>query len=289
MTSAPATAIIPGRRRAHRVTALARAEGVLLRRSRIALLTAVAVPAGLAGAVKGLPGAALPARAGGAGAGLLIALTAFAPLYPVYYNLVVTLVGRREQLVLKRLRAGEATDGEILAGTAVPAIAVAWAQIAVAAVAAVAVLGLAPRPAAVLAVAGLAGGTAVFALLAIITSAVTRSAELAQVTTLPALLISLGCSGLLFPLTVLPGAVRPAAQALPLTAVTTLMRLGLAAAAGGGRPLGLAASSARPPSRCSCWRPGSRLPGGPPGAGSVGNPGASPQRQQMTFRDRLEG
>jgi hypothetical protein len=83
MTSAPATAIIPGRRRAHRVTALARAEGVLLRRSRIALLTAVAVPAGLAGAVKGLPGAALPARAGGAGAGLLNALTALAPLYPV--------------------------------------------------------------------------------------------------------------------------------------------------------------------------------------------------------------
>jgi ABC-2 type transport system permease protein len=241
MTGAPATTTLPARHRAHAIAALARAEGVLLRRSRIALLTAVAVPALLAGAVRALPGAAPPARAGGAGAGLLIALTAFALLYPVYYNLVVTLAGRREQLVLKRLRAGEATDGEILAGTALPAIAVAWAQIAVAAVAAAAMLGLAPRPAAVLALAGLLGGTAVFALLAIITSAVTRSAELAQVTTVPALLISLACSGLMFPLTVLPGAVRLAAQALPLTAVTTLMRLGLSATAAGGAHPGLAA------------------------------------------------
>jgi ABC-2 type transport system permease protein len=242
MTSARTTMVIPARRRAHRVAALARAEGVLLRRSRIALLTAVAAPILLAGAVKALPGAALPARAGGAGAGLLIALAAFALLYPVYYNLVVTLAGRREQLVLKRLRTGEAADGEILAGTALPAIAVAWAQVAVAAVGAAAVLGLAPRATAVLAVAGLILGTVVFALLAVVTSAVTRSAELAQVTTLPALLISLACSGLLFPLTALPGAVRLAAQALPLTAVTTLMRLGLTAAAGGGRPPGLAAS-----------------------------------------------
>ncbi|HMH90682.1 MAG TPA: ABC transporter permease [Streptosporangiaceae bacterium] len=242
MTSAPATTIIPARRRAHTIAALARAEGVLLRRSRIALLTAVAAPVLLAGAVKALPGAAPPARAGGAAPGLLIALTAFALLYPVYHNLVVTLAGRREQLVLKRLRTGEATDGEILAGTALPAIAVAWAQIAVAAVAAAAVPGLHPGAAAVLALAGLAGGTAVFALLAIVTSAVTRSAELAQVTTLPALAISLAGSGLLFPLTPLPDAVRLAAQALPLTAVTSLMRLGLTATAAGGQHPGLAAS-----------------------------------------------
>jgi ABC-2 type transport system permease protein len=242
MTSAGTTTIIPARRRARRVAALARAEGVLLRRNRIALLTAVALPVLLAGAVRALPGAAPTARAGGGGAGLLIALTGFALLYPVYYNLVVTLAGRREQLVLKRLRTGEATDGEILAGTAVPAVAVAWAQLAVAAVAAVAVLGLAPPATAVLALAGLAGGTAVFALLAIVTSAVTRSAELAQVTTLPALLISFAGSGLLFPLTAAPGPVRLAAQALPLTAVTSLMRLGLTATAAGGRPLGLAAS-----------------------------------------------
>jgi ABC-2 type transport system permease protein len=57
---------------------------------------------------------------------------------------VTALVARREQLVLKRLRTGESTDPEILAGTAAPAIAIAWAEIAVAAVAAVAVFGMAP-------------------------------------------------------------------------------------------------------------------------------------------------
>jgi ABC-2 type transport system permease protein len=240
MTAARTTPGGASRRPGHRIAALARAEGVLLRRNGIALLTAVVVPAALASVVRALPGAALLTRAGGAG--LLIALTAFALLYPVYYNLVVTLAGRREQLVLKRLRTGEATDGEILAGTAAPAIAVAWAQIALAAIAAVAAAGLVLPATAVLALAGLALGTAVFALLAIVTSAVTRSAELAQVTTLPALLISFAFSGLLFPLTAAPGAVRLAAQALPLTAVTGLLRLGLTGTTGGGQHLGLSAS-----------------------------------------------
>jgi ABC-2 type transport system permease protein len=221
------TAAVPAaraRRPGHRIAALARAEGVLLRRSRIVLLTAVALPAALAGAVRALPGAAPAVRAG---AGFLIAISAFALLYPVYYNLVVTLAGRREQLVLKRLRAGEAAGGEILAGTAAPAIAVAWAQVALAAAVAVAAAGLVLPARAVLAVAGLVLGTAAFALLAIVTSAVTRSAEMAQVTTLPALVISIAGSGLLVPLGAAPDAVRAVASALPLTAVTGLMRLGL--------------------------------------------------------------
>jgi ABC-2 type transport system permease protein len=236
MTSARTTTSIRSAGPTHRIAALARAEGVLLRRNGIALLTAVVVPAALASVVKALPGAALMARAGATGAGLLTALTAFALLYPVYYNLVVTLAGRREQLVLKRLRTGEATDGEILAGTA------AWAQIALGTVAAVAALGLVLPATAVLALAGLLLGTAVFALLAVVTSAVTRSAELAQVTTLPALLISFVFSGLLFPLSAAPGSVWLAAQALPLTAVTGLMRLGRTGTAIGGQHLGLAAS-----------------------------------------------
>jgi ABC-2 type transport system permease protein len=211
-------------RRGHRIAALARAEGVLLRRSRIVLLTAVALPAALAGAVRALPGAAPAVRAG---SGFLIAITTFALLYPVYYNLVVTLAGRREQLVLKRLRAGEATDGEILAGTAAPAVAVAWAQVALAAAVAVTAAGLVLPARAVLAVTGLVLGTAAFALLAIVTSAVTRSAEMAQVTTLPALVVSIAGSGLLVPLAAAPDAVRAVAQALPLTAVTELLRLGL--------------------------------------------------------------
>ena len=188
------------RQPAHRVAALARAEGILLRRNRLALLSA-------------------------------------------YCNLVTALVARREQLVLKGLRTGESTDPEILAGTAAPAIAIAWAEIAVAAVAAMAVFGMAPPVNAVLALAALILGTAVFALLAAVSSAATRTVEMAQVTTLPVLVVPFVLSGLLIPVAMLPGPLRWAAEALPLTPVAELMRLALTGTtAAGGHRLGLAAT-----------------------------------------------
>jgi ABC-2 type transport system permease protein len=192
--------------------------------------------------LKALPSAAVPGGASGTGAALLTGLTAFVLLFAVYYNLVTTLVGRRDQLVLKRLRTGETTDGEILAGTAVPAIAVAWAQIAVVGVAAVAVFGLAPPANAVLAVLAVVLGSAVFVLLAAVSTAVTRSVEMAQITTLPVLIIPVAFSGLMFRLAMLPDPLRWVAEALPLTPVVELMRLGLTGTAADGHHLGLAAS-----------------------------------------------
>jgi ABC-2 type transport system permease protein len=173
---------------------------------------------------------------------LLTGLTAFALLLAVYYNLVAALVARREELVLKRLRTGETTDAEILAGTAAPAIAIAWAQIAMATVAAVAVFSVAPPANAVLMLVALILGTAVFALLAAVSSAATRTVEMAQVTTLPVLTIPFAFSGLLFPLALLPEPLRWLAQALPLTPVVTLMRLGLTGTAADGHHLGMAAT-----------------------------------------------
>ena len=227
---------------AHRIAALARAEGVLLRRNRTALLTAIVLPAPMVYGLKALPSATGADGPGGTGAALLTGLVAFALLFAVYYNLVTTLVGRRDQLVLKRLRTGETTDGEILAGTAAPAIAVAWAQIAVAGLAAVAVFGLAPPADAVLALVALAAGSAVFVLLAAVSSTLTRSVEMAQITTLPVLIIPLAFCGLLFRLALLPEPLRWAAEALPLTPVVELMRLALTGTAAGGHHLGLAAS-----------------------------------------------
>jgi ABC-2 type transport system permease protein len=229
------------RQSAHRVAALARAEGVLLRRNRIALLTALALPVAMVYSLKasGVLGAG---GSRGVGAALLTVLTVFALLLPVYYNLVTAMVARREELVLKRLRAGEATDAEILAGTAAPAIAIAWAQIAVAAVAAVAVFGMAAPANIALVLAALLLGTAVFVLLAAVSTAVTRTVEMAQVTTLPVLLFSLVFSGLLFPLAMLGEPLRSAAQALPLTPVVELMRIGLTGTAADGHHLGLGAT-----------------------------------------------
>ena len=239
--SAGTVTVSSSRQSSHRVAALARAEGILLWRNRLALLNAVILPAGLVGSLKSFGGLG----ASGAhdfGAMLLTGLTAFALLIAVYYNLVTAMVARREELVLKRLRTGEATDGEILAGTAAPAIAIAWAQIAVAAVAA-AVLGLNPPANAALVPVALILGTAVFVLLAAVTAAVTRTVQLAQVTTMPALWLPLVFSGLLFPLAMLPEPLRWVAEALPLTPVVELLRLGLTGTtAAVGHPLGLAAT-----------------------------------------------
>jgi len=227
---------------AHRIAALARAEGVLLRRNRLALLNALVLPVLLVFALKAAPSVSDAGGSRGAGAILLTGLVAFALLSAVYYNLVTALVARREQLVLKRLRTGESTDPEILAGTAAPAIAIAWAEIAVAAVAAVAVFGMPPPVNAVLALVALILGTAVFALLAAVSSAATRTVEMAQVTTLPVLVIPFVLSGLLIPVAMLPGPLRGLAQALPLTPVVELMRLALTGTAAGGHHLGLAAT-----------------------------------------------
>jgi ABC-2 type transport system permease protein len=231
------------RRSARRIAALSRAEGVLLRRNRTALLTALALPVAMVFALKAAPAVVDAGGSGGAGAMLLTGLTAFALLLAVYCTLVAALVARREELVLKRLRTGESTDAEILAGTAAPAIAIAWAQIAVATVAAVAVFGVARPANAVLMLVALILGTAVFALLAAVTSAATRTVEMAQVTTLPVLTIPFAFSGLLFPLALLPEPLRWLAQALPLTPVVTLMRLGLTGTAAGGHHLGVAAAA----------------------------------------------
>lgn len=210
--SAGTVTVSSSRQSSHRVAALARAEGILLWRNRLALLNAVILPAALVGSLKSFGGLG----ASGAhdfGAMLLTGLTAFALLIAVYYNLVTAMVARREELVLKRLRTGEATDGEILAGTA--------ALVPVA----------------------LILGTAVFVLLAAVTAAVTRTVQLAQVTTMPALWLPLVFSGLLFPLAMLPEPLRWVAEALPLTPVMELLRLALTGTtAAGGHHLGLAAT-----------------------------------------------
>ena len=66
-----------------------------------------------------------------------------------------------------------------------------------------------------------------FVLLAAVTAAVTRTVQLAQVTTMPALWLPLVFSGLLFPLAMLPEPLRWVAEALPLTPVVELLRLAL--------------------------------------------------------------
>ena len=219
-----------------RVASLARAEALLLRRDPLAMFTAIGTPI----AVMLFLGNLLPPGAGGTGAaaGMVIGFIAFTLLAGVYYNLTAALVARREALVLKRLRTGELSDTEILAGAAVPAITLAWGQVAVGATAVAVLVGLHWPHNPILTVLGLTLGTAVFVLLAMVTTTITRSVAMAQITTTPMLLASMLLSGLLPG--DLPETLQRLADLLPLTAVVQLLRLGLTGTTTTGSQLNVA-------------------------------------------------
>lgn len=214
---------------ARRIGALARAEALSLRRNPMALLTAVATPIVGVVVLIVLPpdGAVSPA-----GATIAVTAAAFALLFPLYYNLVAALVARREELVLKRLRSGECADPEILVGAAAPPVTIAGAYMIVGVVAAVATSG-SGRPAGLaLVVAAMVLGAVVFGLLAAVSTVLTRTVELAQLSTLPVVLISMILGGLVPP-DGLPGPLPVIARVLPLTQVADLMWLGLTGSARG--------------------------------------------------------
>lgn len=207
-----------------RMRALGRAELKLLWRNRTALAYAMLLPP-LAFLFAGQSDAF--AAGDEVGAMIVTAVAVLAIGMVVYYNLVTAYVGRREEFVLKRLRTGELTDGEILAGTAVPSLVIAWVQVAVAVGVAVATGELAVPANALLVVLAMVVGSLVFPLLAAATSVLTRTVEMAQVTTTPVLLVPLVLCGLFAPVRELPAGFAQVAQVMPLTPVVDLMRLGL--------------------------------------------------------------
>jgi ABC-2 type transport system permease protein len=226
-TPAPVSGHVSGRASARasvrRMRALGRAELKLLWRNRTALAYALLLPP-LAFLFAGQSDAF--AIGDGVGAMIVTAVAVLAIGMAVYYNLVTAYVGRREEFVLKRLRTGELSDGEILAGTALPSLVLAWVQVVVAVGVAVAI-GELPVPAnALLVVLAMVVGSLVFPLLAAATSALTRTVEMAQVTTTPVLLVPLVLCGLFAPVRELPTGFSQVAQVMPLTPVVDLMRLG---------------------------------------------------------------
>lgn len=229
---------------AGRLRALGRAELTLLVRNRTALFAALFVPVSITAAIRtsldgadlGVAGvtAAEVALTGGLGTVLLMV---------VYMNLVAAYTSRREELVLKRLRTGEAADREILAGTALPAAALALAQSVLLVTAGSAVLQVdAPRRPDLL-LAGLLVGTVLLTALAAATSAITRTVESAQITTMPLFLVSIVGSGLFVPLETLPDKVASFCELLPMTGVMTLVRAGWSGGVSGYELLGAAAGA----------------------------------------------
>lgn len=212
-----------------RLGSLARAELVLFRRSPLTVVNALVPPLAIGGL-------AASAKVGTA-VWLVTGLLGLVQLGTVYYTLVTTYVARREQFVLKRLRVGVLTDVEILAGTAVPAIVVALAQMVTYLSFGAVFLHL-PVPVDVpLLVLGAVGGVAVFVPLAAASAAYTRTADLAQLTTLPVVLACLLGSGLMVPLSALPGPVAVGLRLLPMAPAVELMRLGWTGGSFGPGPI----------------------------------------------------
>ncbi|WP_405734873.1 ABC transporter permease [Streptomyces sp. NBC_00028] len=210
-----------------RMKSLARAELTLFGRSRGMIVTAVFMPLVLPLSVRAvvedmdLKGTGLSV-----GTVLLPGAIGFSLLFAVYSALVGVFVARREELVLKRLRTGELRDGEIIAGTALPAVTTGLVQSLVLVAACTALLDIPAPKAPHLAVLGLLLGLATSALLAAVTAAFTRTVESAQVTALPLVLVAMAGSGMTVPLELLPDRMASVCELLPLTPVITLIRGG---------------------------------------------------------------
>ncbi|MFF5566400.1 ABC transporter permease [Streptomyces sp. NPDC012623] len=226
MTTAQ-TATGPASTPVGRLKALGRAEYTLLIRNRTALFAGLLVPVAMIGSIKvslaqvDLGGTGLSsmevAMVGSIGMVLVMA---------VYANLTSAYTARREDLVLKRLRTVEATDLEILTGTALPAVALAFVQSLLMIAGGVVLLDVRAPGQPLLLLAGLLAGLVLLATLGAVTSSFTRTVESAQLTSMPLFLLSVVGSGLFVPLDVFPDRIAAFCELLPVTGVMTLIRAG---------------------------------------------------------------
>lgn len=210
-----------------RISALGRAELTLFLRSRGMVFSAMFLPLILPFSVKAaLQDMDLGEAGLTVGLVLLPASIGFSLLFAVYTALVGVFVGRREELVLKRLRTGELRDAEILTGAALPAVVTSILQSLLLVAGCTVLLDVAAPKAVALAVLGLLLGLVICASLAALTASFTRTVESAQVTGLPLMLVSMIGSGITVPLEVLPDRMASVCELLPLTPVITLVRGG---------------------------------------------------------------
>lgn len=210
-----------------RMRALARAELTLLVRSRTALWVALLMPLFMVLATySAIEELDLSGTGLSRGEAVLTGGVGMVLLVVIYLNLVPALVTRREERVLKRLRTGEITDGEILTGAALPTVTVAVLQCVVLVAAGTALLDVAAPGSPVILLAGIALAVVTLVLLAAVTAGLTKTVDSAQITTTPLLIVCVMGCGIFIPLEVFPDAVTWACRLLPLTASVELIQHG---------------------------------------------------------------
>ena len=160
--------------------AIAHAELRIMIRNKAVAMVAVLIPIVVAFAIGIAPTPNIAAQA------ILLML-----LIGIYVTATTTLSTRRRDLFLKRLRSGAASDASVIMGLITPAVVVTCAQVALMFGVASATAYALPRNVALLIIAVLAGAI-MCAGMAFATSAFTRSAEAAQVTTMPFIIAALG-------------------------------------------------------------------------------------------------
>jgi ABC-2 type transport system permease protein len=213
------TATVADRFSIGRTARLTRWNAVLLTRNRLAFIYAVLLPL--------LPLLLLFTGDRGSevvGASSIVTMFLVVGLFPVYYNVLSQFVSRRDELVLKRMRTGEARDAELLSSIALPG---ALSALAIAAIA-VPIAQLFEQR---LPVNPLVYGSAavlvviMFTAFAYWTAAWTRSAEAAQLTSMPIILLaSLGPLGAT--LSGISDTLRELIELTPGAAMSELVRVG---------------------------------------------------------------
>ncbi|MDO8212094.1 ABC transporter permease [Conexibacter sp. CPCC 206217] len=202
-----------------RTASLTRWNAVLLSRNRLAFVYAAVLPL--------LPLALLFSGERGSvatGAGSIVTMFLVIALFPVYYNVLAQFVSRRDELVLKRMRTGESRDAELLVSIALPG-AISALVLSAVAIPVAAALGQ-PLPVNPLLYVALALLSVImFTAFAYWTAAWTRSAEAAQLTSMPIILIaSLG--PLTNSITGMSERLRDVLSLTPGAAVSDLVRIG---------------------------------------------------------------
>ncbi|MFD3512518.1 ABC transporter permease [Streptomyces sp. NPDC058657] len=244
-TGHPAAGTAPRATAGNRMKALARGELILLGRHRAGLVMLLVMPIALTfSSMSVAKGMDLEKAGLSLGTMLIPTAVAYVLLFGIYTTLVATFVTRREELVLKRLRTGEPGDVEILAGTSVAALVAGLVQCLVMVVAGAVLLDVEMPSNALFVAAGVLVGLVLAALLAAATAAFTKSVEGAQLTIMPITLLSMGGSGLFFPLEVLPDTVASVCELLPLSPVVELIRGGWSGNLSGLGALGAMATAA---------------------------------------------
>jgi ABC-2 type transport system permease protein len=211
--------LIPGTRR--QLTALMRMEFLALRRDRTASAISVVTPL--------VVGAVMAAGYdGGADEGVerMAGVLALVVVVVVHHHVITVYASRRQELVLKRLRAGLPSDGVILVGAAATTVSIFLVQAVLLVGYGVLALGLPAPENPLFILLALVLGAATMAAFSAGLSAVTRSSEAAMLTSLPTVGLFLATPGVLMPLGTLPEGIEAVAKYLPLGPFTEMIRDG---------------------------------------------------------------